>query len=197
MKTTKLVSTLGWLCIVAGLSLSFIPDKALNNRNNSETQGKVKTISTEIDPYKQGKLCLREMLYHEARNTSYKEKLAILDVALNRYRSSAYPDRICEVIKQSKQFSYRNSVPYSKNILPKFQEISSELDKAAYIEISEIVQDRFKDGVISNNKVLPRNALFYHTKNIKKPYWTRSKKIKEVQKDVDKKFLHRYYTYIN
>jgi len=150
------------------------------------------------DIFKEAKVCLHEMLYFEARNTSIKEKIAILEVALNRYRSNKYPDSICEVVNQPWQFSYKNHLENkSQIILPRFQEISSILDKEAYYQIWNIVQSKFKDNKILPNKVLPESALYYHTRDINPPYWAISKKIKEVKIPVDLKFRHRYYRAIN
>lgn len=150
------------------------------------------------DIFKEDKICLIEALYHEARNTSKEEKIAILEVILNRYRSNKYPNSICEVVKQPYQFSYRNPIKdKSRIILPRFQEISSILDKKAYYQIWNIVQSKFKNNKILPNRVLPESALYYHTKDINPPYWARSKKMKEVKIPVDKKFSHRYYRVIN
>lgn len=133
------------------------------------------------------------MLWHEARGTSAKEKEAVLDVALNRLRSAKYPSTICKVISQPKQFSYLNNKDKSQIILPLFQEISGISDQAAYLEIANIVEDRFRDNKIQPNAVLPENALHYHLKAIDKPNWT--KKMKKIL--VDKKFKHRYYVSID
>ena len=164
---------------------------------NTEIEKSQQNITYEIkDKYKEDKLCLREMLWHEARGVSYKEKLAIAEVAINRSNSTKYPSTICEVIKQPKQFSFLNNKNKSKIILPEKQEIIGKLDQQAYAEIEEIVDNYFSSGNIPSNKVLPENALFYHTKNIKnKPKWSRSKKIKQIA--VDKQFVHRYYIAVN
>lgn len=184
MKLTKLIQIFGWSCLAVGLALFLFQNKPEEN------------ISKNIDIYKEDKLCAKSMLWHEARGTSAKEKEAVLDVALNRLRSAKYPSTICKVISQPKQFSYLNNKDKSRIILPENQEIIGKLDQQAYLEIEEIVDNRFSSGTILPNKVLPENALFYHTKNIKyKPKWSRSKKIKQII--VDKKFVHRYYAAIN
>lgn len=152
----------------------------------------------EEDYYKEDKLCLKEALYHEARNTSKEEKIAILEVILNRYRSTKFPDSICKVIDQPWQFSFKNHMQdKSKIILPRFQEINSILDKEAYYEILNIVESKFKDNRILPNIIIPESTLYYHLSTIKKPYWARSKKMQEVKIPVDLKFKHGYYLVIN
>ena len=150
------------------------------------------------DIFKKDKICAIEALYHEARNTSKEEKIAILEVILNRYRSTKFPDSICKVINQPWQFSYKNHLKdKSQIILPRFQELKSILDKQAYYEIWNIVESKFKDNKILPNVVLPEDALYYHLLSIKKPYWARSKKIKEVKIPVDKGFRHHYYRVVD
>lgn len=190
MKLTKFIYILGWSCIIAGLALSFY--------NNYFAEEQKEEIKTEIkDIYYKSKQCLKELLYFESRNTSIKEREAILDVTLNRYKHKNYPSTICEVVQQDKQYSYRNNLQdKSQTILPAFQNINSILDQKAYLEIEEIVDNRFQSGSILPNKVLPENALWYHTKQIgKKPKWSRSKNIKQIV--VDKTFVHRYYVTID
>ena len=146
------------------------------------------------DMFKEDKLCLKEALYMEARNTTKEEKVAILEVILNRYRSDKYPDSICKVINRPWQFSYKNHLEdKSQIILPRYQEISSILDKRAYYEIWNIVESKFEGNKILPNVILPEGTLWYHLSSIKEPYWARSKKMRRVQIDVDMKFKHKYY----
>ncbi len=50
--------------------------------------------------------CLALNIYHEARSESDAGKFAVAQVTLNRVRSTRYPDRICEVVWQRRQFSW-------------------------------------------------------------------------------------------
>lgn len=186
MKLTKIISTLGWSCITAGLTLSFYAEYFAEEQKEE--------IRTEIkDTYYKSKQCLKELLYFESRNTSIKEREAILDVVLNRAKGD--PNNICNVVNKPFQFSYKNHLQdKSQIILPEFQSINSILDQKAYLEIEEIVDNRFQSGNILPNKVLPENALWYHTKQVK-PIWRKSKKIKQIV--VDKTFKHKYYLATN
>ena len=50
--------------------------------------------------------CLAMNIYFEARGESRRGQLAVAAVTLNRKRSSHYPDSICAVVWQSRQFSW-------------------------------------------------------------------------------------------
>ncbi len=50
-------------------------------------------------------------IYHEGRGESAKGRAAIASVTMNRVRSSRYPDTVCEVVWQRKQFSWTAVAP--------------------------------------------------------------------------------------
>jgi len=50
--------------------------------------------------------CLAMNIYHEARGETVKGKLAVAAVTMNRVKSKYYPDTVCGVVWQSKQFSW-------------------------------------------------------------------------------------------
>ena len=50
--------------------------------------------------------CLARTIYFEAGNQSYEGKLAVGNVVMNRVESEKYPNTICEVVRQYKQFSW-------------------------------------------------------------------------------------------
>ncbi len=50
--------------------------------------------------------CLAMNIYHEARGETEKGKLAVAAVTMNRVKNKHYPDTICEVVWQRKQFSW-------------------------------------------------------------------------------------------
>jgi len=50
--------------------------------------------------------CLAMILYFEARGEPIDGKLAVADVVLSRADSNKWPDEICKVMKQEKQFSF-------------------------------------------------------------------------------------------
>ncbi len=67
------------------------------------------TANAEILPdsvYGQELGCLAMNIYHEARGETEKGKLAVAAVTMNRVASKYYPNTVCEVVWQRKQFSW-------------------------------------------------------------------------------------------
>jgi spore germination cell wall hydrolase CwlJ-like protein len=50
--------------------------------------------------------CLAQNIWFEARGSSTSDQLAVAHVVLNRVADPRYPDQVCEVIWQPKQFSW-------------------------------------------------------------------------------------------
>ncbi len=55
--------------------------------------------------------CLAMNIYHEGRGESPQGRAAIASVTMNRVRSKHYPNSICEVVWQPRQFSWTNVAP--------------------------------------------------------------------------------------
>lgn len=187
MKIQKSVLIFGWSLIILGLALSFIPE------NKEEIQQDIKPIQVVE---KSERLCLIEATYHECRNCSDNEIIAISDVIINRVNHHKFPDSICKVVQQPFQFSYKNHLEdKTEIILEEKQNIISILDRKALERIENLVDDRLYSGKLSS-KILPDTALFYHAKHMQKyPSW--SKKMQKVKKGVDKEFKHHYYRVID
>jgi len=113
------------------------------------------TLSTPL-------LCLAAAIYFEAGNQPVDGKYAVGQVILNRVRSRHYPDTVCGVVKQRKQFSFywdgkRETV--KRNHLEQEQwEISSTV---AYSLLYAVVPDR------------TGGATFYHSTAVH-PGWASS-----------------------
>lgn len=181
MKTTKILATLGFSLIILGLSLSYF---------NSKVDQPI-----EIQPISNERNCAISVLYFEARNTSVKERQAVLDVVINRTKHKNYPSTICGVVQQPRQFSYLNNPNQNAKLLPEFETLNT-IDRKAYLEIEQIVDYRLFSGKVQNNKILPKNALHYHLKIMDKlPNWSTSTN-KIIVKGLDRGFKHVYYIYI-
>lgn len=50
--------------------------------------------------------CLAHAIYHEARGETLIGQAAVAHVVLNRVKSKKYPDEICKVVYQPRQFSH-------------------------------------------------------------------------------------------
>lgn len=51
-------------------------------------------------------LCLATAIFFEARNQTFDGQRAVAEVILNRRTDPQWPDNICDIIEQPRQFSY-------------------------------------------------------------------------------------------
>lgn len=100
--------------------------------------------------------CLAMNIYHEARGETEKGKLAVAAVTMNRVKAKYYPDTVCEVVWQRKQFSWTE-------VKTKYHTIT---DTEAWINAIEIAQ-LFIDG---GNWPGVGKATHYHTISVS-PNW--------------------------
>jgi spore germination cell wall hydrolase CwlJ-like protein len=122
--------------------------------------------------------CMTEALWHEARGENEAGIRAVATVILNRSQSKHYPDSICRVIRQYKQFSYTHQL---KDFYPQPKQVEYRKYDLIVRIAEEISEGTFK-------KTLPSNVLWYHTVNVK-PKWSEQMK---VLKTVGKhKFLYK------
>jgi len=100
--------------------------------------------------------CLAMNIYHEGRGESAKGRAAIASVTMNRVRSDRYPDTVCEVVWQRKQFSWTNVAPRHHAIA----------DAKAWFQ-ALLVARLFLDGAQSS---LVGDAMHYHSIHVQ-PSW--------------------------
>jgi len=117
-------------------------------------------IAAQAEVTEQTVECLAKNIYFEARGQSVKGQMAVGFVTINRAKATRYPDTICGVVYQKKQFSWTNS----RKKLPLAN------DKA-WMRAKNIA--RF---LLNNPKQYDhtKGALFYHAKTVD-PYWADDK----------------------
>ena len=49
--------------------------------------------------------CLAQNIYYESRGSSRADQIAVADVVMNRVEDSRYPNTVCEVVRQGKQYA--------------------------------------------------------------------------------------------
>ena len=103
-------------------------------------------------------LCLSLTIYHEARGEDIDGQLAVAQVVMNRVENPRYPDTVCGVVTQRKQFSYLNTC----NIECSVQNVR---DKQAW-QVSQSVANAMLQGHRIN-----LDATHYHTTWVQ-PYWS-------------------------
>lgn len=107
----------------------------------------------QIDP-KQHE-CLALNIYHEARSESSEGQIAVAQVTLNRVDHRVWPNTICEVVYDDKQFSWTFLVKDHK-----------PHEKKAWA-VAKVIA---RDVMIGNVKDPTYGAVYYHA-NYVNPYW--------------------------
>lgn len=80
--------------------------------------------------------CLALNIYFESRGEPVLGQFAVADVTLNRVESPYFPNTICEVVYQRRQFSWTHQIPNPRN--PRIRERGAWHDAQLYaIEIAE------------------------------------------------------------
>ncbi len=103
--------------------------------------------------------CMAVAGYYEARGEGVQGVTAVMEVIQNRVQSSRYPNDICSVVKQYKQFSaFNGGYKYEAN-----QALADILPYAWKVARGRI-----------NN--LPDTVLHYHAKSVH-PKWADSRKV--------------------
>ena len=102
-------------------------------------------------------MCLALNIYFEARSEEPMGQLAVAEVTLNRVMSRRYPDTVCEVVWQRKQFSWTHD---GKSDKPKDAKAWDMAVRAAKLAM------KHRDVVIVGDEVT-----HYHAEYVT-PYWT-------------------------
>lgn len=106
------------------------------------------------------KKCLAAAIYFEARGEKLLGQIAVGEVILTRTKSSIYPQKICDVVKQRKQFSF-----VKNGVIP-------NVPKNQLYKKMELAQDIMNGEVSSPAK----NSMHFHA-NYVKPNWAKTKNI--------------------
>ena len=105
-------------------------------------------------------LCLATNIYFEAGNQTYKGKLAVKDVTLNR---GGY---ICDTVFKRKQFSWTHQREWSIAL-------SFLLDEPKLNKLEAKAWEESKKAASDLTTVLPRDYTHYHHIDVT-PYWSKA-----------------------
>lgn len=108
-------------------------------------------------------MCLATNMFFEARGEDLAGKFAVGLVTLNRVESKKYPDNVCDVVWQKKQFSWTHDGKHDDPT-----RFKSEVDKKAWEESKELANALLK------NKPQPvlEGSTMYHSLKVS-PYWAK------------------------
>jgi spore germination cell wall hydrolase CwlJ-like protein len=105
-----------------------------------------------------GLFCLALNVYFEARSEDVIGQYAVAEVTLNRVASDRFPDTICEVVWQRKQFSWTHD---GKSDRPR--------DQKAWRRAVAVAAYALED----DGHEVVGDALYYHADYVR-PYWASS-----------------------
>ena len=129
-----------------------------------------KNIDEQVKTYdKSEQKCAYEVLWFEARGESEQGIHAVASVLVNRTNSYRYSNKICEVAKQRKQFSFYNKKGKAPTII---------VNKTSYNKHKIIEEISVKIALGEYTSRLPDNVLWYHASWIKTDW---SSELKEYQ----------------
>jgi spore germination cell wall hydrolase CwlJ-like protein len=102
-------------------------------------------------------MCLSMNIYFEARGEPIAGQVAVAQVTMNRVASPKYPDTVCEVVYQHKQFSWywdgKSDIPLNEKAWERAQMVAK--------------------GVLAgsgHSDLMGANITHYHAARIR-PYW--------------------------
>ncbi len=115
--------------------------------------------------------CLAQNIYFEARGESIHGQLAVALVTMNRVRSPRYPNDVCRVVWQRRQFSWTHD---GKSDRPR--------DKAAWrqaLQIADFVYNKYTKlpEKVRRAVDITNGALYYYAPKLAQPYWARHKQV--------------------
>lgn len=104
-------------------------------------------------------VCLAMNIYHEGRGESARGQAAIAAVTMNRLRSPRYPNSVCQVVWQRKQFSW--TLLHSRHHV---------IDDAQAWRRAMNIAELFLGGA---RLALVSEATHYHTVDVQ-PFWSKN-----------------------
>jgi len=109
-------------------------------------------------------MCLATNIFFEARGEHLVGKAAIAEVTMNRVASLKYPDNVCDVVWQLKQFSWTHDGKHDDPT-----RFKSVFDQQAWSD-SKALAAMVLEGEI---KFEPTGVTMYHAEYVT-PYWANS-----------------------
>ena len=160
-----------FVVFIMGLSIGYQistfrePNIHMNYIQIVETENK-STMNKKVDVLTEEELCMAKNIYFEAGNQSREGKVAVGLVVFNRVRSTLYPNTICGVIQQRKQFSWFWDGVSDKPVL-------SDPQWKVSVEIAKELMLSYTKKELSST-MLPFKATHYHADYVK-PRWARQR----------------------
>lgn len=102
-------------------------------------------------------MCLALNIYFEARNQPLVGQILVAQVTMNRVESDSYPDTICKVVWQKRQFSWTHD---GKSDTPKNKPVFDNI-----YWLSEVL--------LSHPEVFVDNSVTHYHEEAVEPFWAK------------------------
>ena len=114
--------------------------------------------------------CLAQNVYFEASTEHRVGKSAVAHVTLNRMRSARYPDTVCDVVWDDRQFSWTQDGKSDR--IPLYYRSGQERPYVfdAWVESVEVAVA----AMTGTSEDLTGGADFYYAHGLVTPYWSQS-----------------------
>ena len=115
--------------------------------------------------------CLSQNVYFEARGEHTAGQLAVAMVTMNRVYSKRFPNSICKVVWQRKQFSWTHDGKSDRPDDKKAWKLAQQIAKFVYKKYGSY--KTMSNGALD----LTRGALHYYAPDLADPRWAESKQV--------------------
>lgn len=122
---------------------------------------------------------MKALIIHEASNQGSSGMLAVAQVAINRKEHKNYPENICAVVKQHRQFS---------DILRTFRKLEQQQSNRKPLNALEARVATLVSTIAYKAILEPSDAFQKHSKVHSKVLWYHTNKVKPVWRKKLKKF---------
>lgn len=112
--------------------------------------------------------CLALNVYFEARGEATEGQLAVAMVTMNRVKSRHYPDSVCGVVWQRKQFSWTHDGKSDRPTDTYAWKLAQKIARFAYQRYGKLTE-RTRKALD-----LTKGALHYYAPQLTLPYWAKA-----------------------
>lgn len=109
--------------------------------------------------------CLALNVYFEARGEVAEGQLAVAMVTMNRVKSRHYPNSVCAVVWQRKQFSWTHDGKSDRPTDIQAWKLAQKISRFAYKRYGKLTERT------RNALDLTKGALHYYAPHLTLPYW--------------------------
>ncbi|MDE1991542.1 MAG: cell wall hydrolase [Rhizobiaceae bacterium] len=152
MRTQRALGSYIFGVVFAGLAATGCTTTTKPPPTSKSSTGSIRPAKVTYNYTTKDRDCLKRAMYFESEHSDNKGYMAVGTVVMNRLTSGAYPDSICGIVSQQKQFA---PGVMTRQVLP---QADSDLEVAA----AALLRGERNPDV--------KDAMFFHTEGLKFPY---------------------------